>query len=90
MPPEGIDSLDAKSLKGLVVSLLTRIDELAGQNKALLARIDELLARIAKLEGRAGKSPKTRRTRRCRSAAPLVAQPQQSPTANSETFSPWC
>src|SRR5262245_2068489 len=45
MPPGEIDSLDAKSLKGLVLSLL--------------ARIDELLARIAELEGRTGKPPKT-------------------------------
>jgi transposase len=45
MPPEGIDSLDADSLKALVLSLLTRIDE--------------LLARIAELEARAAKPPKT-------------------------------
>jgi transposase len=45
MPPGGIDSLNADSLRGLVLSLL--------------ARIDELLARIAELEGRAGKPPKT-------------------------------
>jgi hypothetical protein len=45
MPPEGIDSLDADNLKALVLSLLTRIDE--------------LLARIAELEARAGKPPKT-------------------------------
>jgi transposase len=59
MPPEGIDSLDANSLKGLVLSLLARIDELAGQNSALLARIDELLGRISELEGRGGRPPKT-------------------------------
>src|SRR5579864_9751929 len=52
MPPEGIDSLNADSLKGLVLSLLAKIDELVEQNKALLAR-------IAELEGRAGKPPKT-------------------------------
>src|SRR6201987_479444 len=59
MPPEGIDSLNADSLKGLVRSLLAKIDDLVEQNKTLLARIDELLARIAELEGRAGKPPKT-------------------------------
>jgi transposase len=66
MSPEGIDSLDAKSLKGLVLSLLTKIDELFDQNKTLLARIDELhqqnkalLERIAELDGRGGKPPKT-------------------------------
>jgi hypothetical protein len=37
MSPGRIDSLDAESLKGLVLSLLTRIDELAGQNTALTA-----------------------------------------------------
>jgi transposase len=59
MPPEGIDSLNADSLKGLVLSLLAKIDDLVEQNKALLTRIDELQARIAELEGRAGKPPKT-------------------------------
>ena len=66
MSPEGIDSHDAHSLKGLVLSLLTKIDELFDQNKTLLARIDELhqqnkalLERIAELEGRGGKPPKT-------------------------------
>jgi transposase len=66
MPPGGIDSLDADSLKGLVLSLMTRIDELAGQNNSLQVRIDELLkqistllARIAVLEDRSGKPPKT-------------------------------
>jgi transposase len=59
MPPEGIDSLNADSLKGLVLSLLAKIDDLVEQNKTLLARIDELLARIAELEGRSGKPPKT-------------------------------
>jgi transposase len=66
MPPEGIDSLNAKTLKGLVVSLLARIDELAGQNNSLQVRIDQLLeqintllARIAELEGRSGKPPKS-------------------------------
>jgi uncharacterized coiled-coil DUF342 family protein len=32
----------SKGLKGLVLSLLTKIDELFDQNKTLLARIDEL------------------------------------------------
>jgi hypothetical protein len=64
MPPGGIDSLNADSLKGLVLSLLAKIDDLVEQNKAvheqnktLLARIDELLARIAD-KGRTGKPPK--------------------------------
>ncbi|HET9688276.1 MAG TPA: IS66 family transposase [Pseudolabrys sp.] len=52
MPPEEIDSLDAKSLKGLVLSLLAKIDGLLEQNSALLAR-------IAELESRTGKPPKT-------------------------------
>jgi transposase len=65
MPPERIDSLNVDSLKGLVLSLLSRIDELSDQNNSLHVRIDELLkqistllARIAELEGRAGKPPK--------------------------------
>jgi transposase len=52
MPPDDIDSLNAESLKGLVLSLLAKIDDLVEQNKMLLAR-------IAELEGRAGKPPKT-------------------------------
>jgi len=53
MPPEEFDSLDAKSLKGLVLSLLAKVDELFEQNKVLLER-------IAELEGRGGgKPPKT-------------------------------
>jgi transposase len=52
MPPEGIDSLNADSLKGLVLSLLAKIDDLVEQNKTLRVR-------IAELEGRAGKPPKT-------------------------------
>jgi hypothetical protein len=52
MPPNDVDSLNTESLKGLVLSLLE-------QNRAQQARIDELLARIAELEGRAGKPPKT-------------------------------
>jgi hypothetical protein len=66
MPPEGIDSLNAKSLKGLVLSLLARIDvlvarvdELLEQNKMLLEQNKTLQARIAELEGRGGKPPKT-------------------------------
>jgi hypothetical protein len=59
MPPDEIDSLNSESLKGLVLSLLRKIDDLHEHNKALLARIDELLARIAELEGRSGKPPKT-------------------------------
>jgi transposase len=66
MPPERIDSLNAASLRALVLSLVAKIDELAGQNNSLQARIDELLkqinallARIAELEARAGKPPKT-------------------------------
>jgi Family of unknown function (DUF6444) len=65
MPPEAIDSLNAHSLKSLVLSLVARIDELSGQNNSLQARIDDLLkqisallARIAELERRAGKPPK--------------------------------
>ena len=66
MPPERIDSLDAKSLNALVLSLVARIDGLSEQNKKLLEQISTLLeqnstllARIAELEARAGKPPKT-------------------------------
>jgi hypothetical protein len=58
MPPGGIDSLNADSLKGLVLSLPAKIDDLVEQNKALheqnktlLARIDELLARHCRTRG---------------------------------------
>jgi transposase len=59
MPPEGIDSLDAKSLKGLVLSLLARIDVLVARVDELLEQNNTLQARIAELEGRGGKPPKT-------------------------------
>src|SRR5580704_17541721 len=52
MPPEEIDSLNADSLKGLVLSLLAKIDDLISSSRTRLAR-------IAELEGRAGKPPKT-------------------------------
>jgi transposase len=59
MPPERIDSLDADGLKGLVLSLLAKIDQLSDQNKKLIEQIGTLLARIAELEGRQAKPPKT-------------------------------
>jgi transposase len=59
MPPERIDSLDTDSLKGLVLSLLARIDQLSDQNKKLIEQIGTLLARIAELEGHQAKPPKT-------------------------------
>ena len=52
MPPETIDSLDKDSLKPLLVALLK-------QNELLLDQVKTLLARIAELEGRDGKPPKT-------------------------------
>ena len=52
MEPAPSDSPDADSLKPLVASLLGKIDELLAQNKALLAR-------IAELEAREGRPPKT-------------------------------
>src|SRR5499425_1349530 len=66
MPPEGIDSLNADSLKSLVLSLLTRIDDLFEQNKELLKQNknlseqnNSLQARIVELETCGGKPPKT-------------------------------
>ena len=52
MAPGKLDSLDADSLKPLVQQLLMRIDDLLAQNKALLAR-------IAELEAKLGQPPKT-------------------------------
>ena len=52
MPREIIDSPDRDSLKPLVGSLLSKIDELLEQNKALLTR-------IAELEAKLGTPPKT-------------------------------
>ena len=46
MAPGKLDSLDADSLKPLVQQLLMRIDELLAQNKALLARVAELEAKL--------------------------------------------
>ncbi len=52
MAPEQLDLPDADSLKPLVQQLLTRIDDLLAQNKALLAR-------VAELEAKLGQPPKT-------------------------------
>ena len=52
MPPETVDPPDKDSLKPLVGSLLSKIDD-------LLAEIKALHARIAELEARAGQPPKT-------------------------------
>ncbi len=52
MPPDDLDSLDKDSLKPLLVSLLR-------QNEQLLEQVKTLLARIAELEGRASRPPKT-------------------------------
>jgi transposase len=52
MAPETLDSLDADSVKPLVLQLLGRIDELLAQNKTLLAR-------VAELEAKLGQPPKT-------------------------------
>ena len=71
MSPNEIDSLNAETLKGLVLSLLGKIDDLHEHNKAQQARIDqqqemidqqqarigELLARIAELEGKPPRTP---------------------------------
>jgi transposase len=59
MPPEGFDSLNAENLKELVLSLLARIDVLVARVDELLEQNKTLQARIAELEGRGGKPPKT-------------------------------
>jgi len=52
MPPKHLDSLDHASLKSLLAALLK-------QNEQLLEQVKTLLARIAELEGRASRPPKT-------------------------------
>jgi transposase len=52
MAPGKLDSLDADGLSPLVQRLLMRVDDLLAQNKALLAR-------IAELEAKLGQPPKT-------------------------------
>ena len=59
MPPKIIDSLDTDSLKPLVVELFGKVDRLLEQNSALLDQIKALNVRIAELEGRNGRPPKT-------------------------------
>jgi transposase len=58
MPPEVTDSLD-ETLKPLVVKLVAQNGQLLERIDDLLATIKALNARIAELEGRAGKPPKT-------------------------------
>src|SRR5262249_32310868 len=58
MPPEEFDSLDAKSLKGLVECRVAKIEGLLEQKKTVSEQNSALLERIAELEGRGGKPPK--------------------------------
>src|SRR6202158_5747541 len=58
MPPEKIDSL-ADDMKPLVLGLLRQISGLTARVDELLAQNRALLARIAELEGKHGKPPKT-------------------------------
>ena len=58
MPPEKIDSL-ADDVKPLVLELLRQISELTVRVNELLAQNKALLARIAELEAKHGKPPKT-------------------------------
>lgn len=59
MPPEILDSLDKDDLKPLVLRLLAQNKALHERIGALLEQIATLNARIAELEGRSGKPPKT-------------------------------
>jgi transposase len=59
MAPETLDSLEAESLKPLLLQLLARIDDLLAQNRTLLAQNERLLARVAELEAKLGQPPKT-------------------------------
>ena len=56
MPPEGIDSLDADNLKALVLSLLTRIDELLARTRVarvVVAAKKLAIAQRGELDGQA-------------------------------------
>jgi len=57
MAPETLDSLDAGRLKPLLLQLLERIDDLLAQNKALLARVAELEAKLAQTTKTPPKTP---------------------------------
>ena len=80
MAPGKLDSLDADSLKPLVQQLLMRIDDLLAQNKALLAR-------VAELEAKLGQPPKTpdnsslppSRGQKANAAPPATKPPAQGP-----------
>src|SRR5579859_7394910 len=58
MPPEKIDSL-ADDVKSLVLNLLRQNGELAARVEALVTQNKALTARIAELEAKLGKPPKT-------------------------------
>ena len=58
MPPEKIDSL-ADDVKSMVLGLLEQISGLTARVEELLAQNKALLARIAELEAKHGKPPKT-------------------------------
>ena len=59
MPPEIIDSVDKDSLKPLVVELFAKVDRLLDQISELRDQNKALNARIAEIEGRNGRPPKT-------------------------------
>jgi hypothetical protein len=58
MPPAKIDSL-ADDVKSMVLGLLEQISGLTARVEELLAQNKALLARIAELEAKHGKPPKT-------------------------------
>src|ERR1700685_2849145 len=58
MPPAKIDSL-ADDVKSMVLGLLEQISRLTARVNELLAQNKALLARIAELEAKHGKPPKT-------------------------------
>lgn len=59
MPPETLDSLDKDALKPLLIELLAQNKALNERIGALLDQNKALLARIAELEAKLGKPPKT-------------------------------
>jgi hypothetical protein len=59
MAPEQLDSPDADSFQPLVQQLLKRIDDLLIVNNEQLTQNKALLARVAELEARLGQPPKT-------------------------------
>jgi hypothetical protein len=91
MPPAKIDSL-ADDVKSMVLGLLEQISRLTARVEELLAQNKALLARIAELEAKHGKPPKTpTRVKKARKGHPGAARAlAENPDATRYIYAECC